>query len=122
MKSEYIDKLGDIVNKYSLPYHGTIKMKPGNVKSITYTDSGEEINKKYGKFKTGHRIRMSQYKNILQKVLLQIAQEKFLWLKKLEILCPRHILLMILMEKKLLEHFTKKYCKKQIKKNVEFKK
>ena len=30
-----------------------------------------------------------------------------------------HILLMIIMTKKLLEHFTKKNCKKQIKKSLE---
>ena len=31
-KSEYIDKLDDIVNKYNNRYHRTIKMKPVGVK------------------------------------------------------------------------------------------
>ena len=43
-------------------------------------------------------------------------------LKKLKILCRGHILLMILMEQKLLESFTKLNCKKQIKKSLELKK
>ena len=31
-KNVYIDKLDDIVNKYNNTYHGTIKMKPDDVK------------------------------------------------------------------------------------------
>ena len=32
-KNVYIDKLGDIVNKYNNTYHSTIKMKPVDLKS-----------------------------------------------------------------------------------------
>ena len=35
-KNVYIDKLNDIVNKYSYTYHNTIKMKPVDVKSNAY--------------------------------------------------------------------------------------
>ena len=35
----YIDKLDDIVNKYDNTNHGTIKMKPVDVKSNTYINS-----------------------------------------------------------------------------------
>ena len=35
-KNLYIDKLDDIVNKYNNTYHGTVKMKPINVKSSKY--------------------------------------------------------------------------------------
>ena len=35
--SKNIDKLDDILNKYNSTYHSTIKMKPVNVKSSTYT-------------------------------------------------------------------------------------
>ena len=45
-KNVCIDKLDDIVNKYSNTYHSTIKMKPVNVKSKTYIDSSKEINDK----------------------------------------------------------------------------
>ena len=35
-KNAYLDKLGDIVNKYNNIYHKIIKMKPVNVKDDTY--------------------------------------------------------------------------------------
>ena len=40
-KNVYIDKLGDIVNKYNNTYHTTIKMKPVDVKSSIYIDSNK---------------------------------------------------------------------------------
>ena len=98
----YIDKLDDIVNKYNNKYHISNKMKPADVKWNTYIDSSKEINNKDPKFRIGD-------------VTFQIGLKKFLWLKKLKILCHILILLMILMEKKLLEHCTKKNWKKQIK-------
>ena len=58
-------------------------------------------------------------KKFLTKATFQIGLKRFLWLKKLKILCRGLMLLMILMEKKILEHFTKIYCKKQIKNNSE---
>ena len=98
----YIDKLDDIVNKYNNKYHISNKMKPADIKWNTYIDSSKEINNKDPKFRIGD-------------VTFQIGLKKFLWLKKLKILCHILILLMILMEKKLLEHCTKKNWKKQIK-------
>ena len=41
----YINKLDDIVNKYNDTYN-TIKMKPDDVKSITYIGSSKEVNDK----------------------------------------------------------------------------
>ena len=37
LRDVYIDKLDDIVNKYNNTYHSTIKMKPVDEKSSTYT-------------------------------------------------------------------------------------
>ena len=51
-------------------------------------------------------------KTVLLKVILQIGLEKFLLLKKLKIQFQGHMSLMILMVKKLLEHFMKNNCKK----------
>ena len=45
-KKLYIDKLDDIVNKYKNTHHSTIKMKPVDVKSSTYTDSNKKNNEK----------------------------------------------------------------------------
>ena len=38
LKNMYIDKLDDIVNKYTNTYNSAIKVKPDNVKSNTYID------------------------------------------------------------------------------------
>ena len=57
----------------------------------------------------------SKYQNIkifLQKAMFQIGMKKFLCLKKIKTLCHGHMLLAMLTEKKLLERFTKKNCKK----------
>ena len=120
-KKVYIDKLDDIVNKYNNTY-STIKIKPIDVKWSTYIDSSKEINDKDPKFKIGDIVEYQNIKIFLQTFLLQIGLKKFLWLKKLRILCCGHMLLMILMEKKLLELFMRKNFKKQIKKSLELKK
>ena len=60
-------------------------------------------------------------KIFLQKVTLQTGLKRFLRLKNLKILCHGQMLLMILIEKKLLEHSMKKNCKKQINQNLELK-
>ena len=55
-----------------------------------------------------------EYQNIkifVQKVTLWIRVNKFLWLEKLKILCHGHMLLMMLLEKKLFQLFTKKLQK-----------
>ena len=64
-------------------------------------------------------VKLLEHQNIktfLQKITLQIGLKKFLWLKKLKILCHGHMLLIILMVKKLLEHFYKKELQKPNKK------
>ena len=40
-------------------------------------------------------------------------------IKKVKILCSGHMMLIILTGKELLEHFLKKHCKTEIKKNLE---
>ena len=50
-KNVYIDKLGDIVNKYNNACHGAIKMKPVDVKSSIYIDFNKENNKEGPKCK-----------------------------------------------------------------------
>ena len=59
-KNLYIDKLDDILDKYNNTYHSAIKMKPVDVKSNTYIDSGKEINEKDPKFKIGDNVRISK--------------------------------------------------------------
>ena len=96
-KNVCIDKLDDIVNKYSNTYHSAIKMKPVDVKSKTYIDSSKEINDKDIDLKLVILLEYQNIKIFLQKVRLQIGLKKLLWLKKLKMQHHRHMLLMILM-------------------------
>ena len=77
-KKGSIDKLGDIVNKYNNTYYSTNKIKPVDVKSRRYIDFNKENNKENPKFKVGDYVRISKYKNILEKVTLQIHLRKTL--------------------------------------------
>ena len=77
-KKGSIDKLGDIVNKYNNTYHSTNKIKPVDVKSSRYIDFNKENNKENPKFKVDDYVRISKYKNILEKVTLQIHLRKTL--------------------------------------------
>ena len=101
-KNVYFDVLDDIVNKYNNTVHRTIKMKPIDVKDNTYADS----------------------KNLCEKLFLrkdthQVGLKNLLLLIQLNIQFHGHILLMILIVKKLLEHFLKKNSKRLTKKNSE---
>ena len=66
-KNVYFDVLDDIVNKYNNTDHRTIKMKPIDVTSDSYTEYNESSNEKYLKFKVGHLVRISKCKNIFAK-------------------------------------------------------
>ena len=44
-KIVYIDKLGDVVNKYNNLYHKIIKMKPVDLNPSMYIDFNKEDNK-----------------------------------------------------------------------------
>ena len=116
-KNFYIDKLDDIVNEYNNTYHRTIKMKPVDVKNNTYINSmtlnsGKEVNYKDPKFKIGDHVRISKHKNVFAKGYMPNGLKKLLLLIKLKIQFHDHILLLISMVKKLLEHFMKKNCKR----------
>ena len=66
-KNAYIDKLDDIADEYNNTYHRTIKMKPVDVKDITYIDFKKEVNDKDLKIKVGDHVRISKYKNVFAK-------------------------------------------------------
>ena len=117
-KNLYIDKLDDIVNEYNNTYHRTIKMKPVDVKDNTYIDFKKEVNDKDPKFKVGDYVRISKYKNVFAKGYMPNWSEEVFVIKKLKVQFLGHILLMILMVKKLLEHFMKNNYKRLINKNL----
>ena len=111
-KNVYIDKLDDIVHKYNNKKYRTIKMKPIDVKDNTYIDFDKELNDNDPKFTVGDYVRMSKYKNIFAKGYTPNWSGEVFVIKKLEIQCHEHMSLMILMVKKLLEHFMKKNYKR----------
>ena len=81
-----IGELNDIVNKYNNTYHGTMKMKPVNVKSSTYIDSSKEINDKDTKFKIADIARIRKYKNSFVKGYVSNWSKKVFVIKKLKVL------------------------------------
>ena len=117
-KNVYINKLDDIACEYNNTYHRAIKMKPADVKDNTYIDFKKEINDKDPKFKVGDHVRNSKYKNIFAKGYTPNWSEEVFLISKIKNIFHEQMLLMILMVKKLLEHFVKRNCKILIKKNL----
>ena len=84
-KNIYIDKLDDIVDQYNNTYHSTMKMKPVDVNSNTYIDSGKEIiNNKDPNFKVGDNVRITKYKNIFAKGYTPNWSEEVFLIKKVK--------------------------------------
>ena len=78
-KSVYIDKLDDIVSKYSFTYHRTIKMEPVDVKSNIYILT--LLKKLMVKILNSKLMILLEYLNIktfLRKVTFQIGPKKSL--------------------------------------------
>ena len=65
-------------------------MKSGDVISSMYIDFNKENNKEGPKFKVGDNVRISKYKNILQKVTFPIGLKKSL-IKKVKKDCAVEI-------------------------------
>ena len=97
-------------------------MKLVDVNSITYMDFYNKNSKEDSKFKGSDHIRISKYKKIFAKGDVPNWSKKFFLLQNIKILLCGHMLLVILMVKKLLERFTKKNCKKTNKKGLRVKK
>ena len=72
------DKLDEIVNKDNNTYHNTIKMKPVDVKSNTYSDSSKDIKDKDLNLKLGTLLEYQNIKIFLQKAVFQVGLKRFL--------------------------------------------
>ena len=66
-KSIYFDLLDDIVNKYNMTVHRTIKMKTIDVASDSYAEYNKDSNEKDPKFKVDDHVKISKYKNFFAK-------------------------------------------------------
>ena len=52
----YVDKLDDIVNEFNNRYHSTIRIKPADVKSNSFSGFSAEENDKNPRFKDGGHV------------------------------------------------------------------
>ena len=120
-KNMYIDKLFDRVNKYNNTQHKTIKMKLVNVNPSMYIDFNKANNKKGCKFKVGDNVRISKYKNVQAKGYVPNWSAEDFVIKKVKNTVLLTYFFSNLIGKKGFECFTKKNCKKQIKKSLELK-
>ena len=78
-KNVYFDVLDNIVDKFNNPAHRSMKMKPIDVTSDSYTEYSEDANKK--KILNSKLVIMLEFKNtktFLRKDTLKIGQKKFL--------------------------------------------
>ena len=66
-RNVYFNVLNDIADEYNNTCHKTIKVKPIDAKSNSFTKYNEESNDKDPKFQVGDHVRISRYKNIFAK-------------------------------------------------------
>ena len=59
--------LDDIVNRYNIKVHRTLKMKPIEVISDSYAEYNKDSNEKDPKFTVSNHVRISKHKNIFAK-------------------------------------------------------
>ena len=87
-KTVYIDKLDDTINEFINTYHGTINMKPVDVKDNVYIDFKNEVNDKDPNFKVVDYVRISKYKNIFAKGYTPNWSEEVSVIKKVKNTVP----------------------------------
>ena len=109
-KNIYFDVLDDIVDNYNKTFYRTIKMKPTDVKSDSYTGYNVDSNEKYPKFKIGN-VRISKYKNIFAKGYASNWSEEVFIIRRIKNRVSWTYVINDLKVKKLLKLFQKKYCK-----------
>ena len=85
LKNVYFDVLDDIINEYNNAVHRTMKMKPIEFTSDSYSEYNEDSNEKDSKFKVVNHVRISKYKTFLLRGVPKIGQKIFLSLTKLKI-------------------------------------
>ena len=93
-------------------------MKPVDVKDNTYIDFKKEVSDKDPKFNVDNHVRISKYKNIFGKGYNPNWSGEVFVVSKIKIQFFGHMLLMVSMVKKLLEHSMKKNYKRIINKHL----
>ena len=76
--------LGDIINKYNITVHRSIKVKPIDVTSDSYAEYNKDSNVAKPKFKIGDHVRISKCKNIFAKGYTQNWAEEVFVVSKIK--------------------------------------
>ena len=118
-KNVCVDVLDDIVNKYNNTVHRTIKMKPIDVRDDSFAEYNEESNKKDPKYKIGHHVRTSKYKNIFPKGYAPNWSEEVFVINKINNVVPWTYAISDLNGEEITGIFMKKNYRALIKKNLE---
>ena len=87
-KNVYFDVLDYAVDKYNNTCHKTIKIKPADVKSYSYTEYNVGSNDNYPRFKVGNHEGISKYKNIFAKGYAPNWSEEVLVISKIKNAVP----------------------------------
>ena len=80
--------LDDVVNKCNNTVHETIKMKPIEVTSYSYTEHNEDSNVTKPKFKGAGHVKISKYKTIFDKGYIQNWSEEIFVVSKIKDTVP----------------------------------
>ena len=96
-------------------------MKPIDVKSDSYAEYKVDSNDKDPKFLIDDHVRISNYKNIIAKGYVPNWSEEIFVIGEIKNTVSWTYVISVLNGEKLLELFMKKNCKRQIKKNLEYK-
>ena len=97
-------------------------MKPVDIKSNTFSNSTKEINYEDPKFKIGHIVRTSKYKNIFAKGYVPNCSEEVFLIKKVKNTVPWRCVISDLKGEEIVGTFMKNNYQKHIKKSLELKK
>ena len=108
----YFDKLNDILNEYNNTYHGTIKMKPVDVKDNTYIDFSKEVNNEDPKLKVTDHVKISKYKNIFAREYTSNWSEEVFLIKEIKNTVPWTYVTSVLNGEKIIGTFYEKKLQK----------
>ena len=87
-------------------------MNPFDITWSTYIDFDKENNKEDPIYKADDNVRILKYIFVFAKGYVLNCSEEVFGIKKIKIMCREHMLLVMLIVKKLLERFAKKNWKK----------
>ena len=87
-KNLYFDVLDNIFDKYNNTYHRTIKMKPIDIKSVSFAEYNEESNEKDPRFNVDDHVKISKYKNFFAKSYTPNSSEDVFVVKKVKNTVP----------------------------------